>query len=155
VGKHSPQSARSTGASEASRKPAQSVAEGCRNGLAINAGLTACGKIAALYQGTTLKPALRGCDFFVFAQKSMLKTNGLRPKKSWIIKKVTNSERSRRVPQGPQNDVGFSPCRLRHSRANNSFAAAINTCFPRKSGDQAGSGLLPAGDLRFTVVLTP
>jgi hypothetical protein len=40
---------------------------------------------------------LRGCDFFVFAQKSMLKTNGLRTKKSGKFKKVTNSERAQRV----------------------------------------------------------
>jgi hypothetical protein len=45
------------------------------------------------------RPALRACDFFVFSQKQILKTNDLCAKKSHKFKKVTNSERSRRVPE--------------------------------------------------------
>jgi hypothetical protein len=36
--------------------------------------------------------SLRGCDFFVFAQKSMLKINGLGAQKREKINKVTNSQ---------------------------------------------------------------
>jgi hypothetical protein len=36
-------------------------------------------------------PSLRGCDFFVFLQKQILKTNDLCAKKSHKFKKVTNS----------------------------------------------------------------
>src|SRR5271165_5395735 len=45
---------------------------------------------------TPLKNAsLRACDFFVFSQKWVLKTNGLCAKKSRKFKKVTNSQDDR------------------------------------------------------------
>ena len=53
---------------------------------------------------------LRGCDFFVFLQKTMLKTNHLRAKKTRKVQKVTSPESSEGPAVLRNGKAGSSRC---------------------------------------------